>query len=97
VSPADYVQEITFVDGSPTRSCRLGGWVLLVASPGSTSVGVCPADGDPFVSRLAQVQSRRPAYAEAIIIHEMLHTLGLGENPPTSEEITRQVQLRCGS
>jgi len=93
----DYLQTITFVDGSSTRSCRLGGWVLLVARPGLGSISVCPVDGSPFDSRLAQVQLRNPGYAESIVIHEMLHTLGLSENPPTSEEITRRVQLRCGS
>jgi hypothetical protein len=25
----------------------------------------------------------------------MLHTLGLGENPPTSTEITKRVKGRC--
>ena len=33
--------------------------------------------------------------AEIIIIHEFLHSLGLGENPPSSAEITKQVQTRC--
>jgi hypothetical protein len=31
-----------------------------------------------------------------ILIHEWLHTLRLGENPPTSLEITAQVTERCG-
>jgi len=97
LSAADYLQMMTFVDGSSTRSCRLGRWVLLVARPGSGTVHVCPTIGDPFGSRLADVQLRNPALAESIVIHEMLHTLGLGEDPPTSEAITRQVQLRCGS
>ena len=97
LSAADYLQMMTFVDGSSTRSCRLGRWVLLVARPGSGTVHVCPTFGDPFGSRLADVQLRNPALAESIVIHEMLHTLGLGEDPPTSEAITRQVQLRCGS
>jgi len=96
LGPADYLRTIIFVDGASIRSCRLGGWVLLVATPGLGSVGVCPAADKPFVSRLAQVQLRNAAYAESIVIHEMLHTLGLGENPPTSEEITRRVQFRCG-
>ena len=93
----DYLQTITFVDGFSTRSCRLRSWVLLVASPGLGSVAVCPVDGSPFDSRLAQLQLRDPGFAESMVIHEMLHTLGLGENPPTSDEITRQVQRRCGS
>jgi len=31
------------------------------------------------------------------LIHEMLHTLGLRENPPSSAEISQQVAARCGS
>jgi len=30
-----------------------------------------------------------------MVIHEVLHTLGLGENPPTSTEITLRVEGRC--
>jgi hypothetical protein len=33
---------------------------------------------------------------ESILIHEMLHSLGLGENPPDSVAITEQVERRCG-
>ena len=33
--------------------------------------------------------------AEAALIHESLHSLGLGENPPTSSEITSRVISRC--
>jgi hypothetical protein len=29
------------------------------------------------------------------VIHEALHTLGLGENPPTSTEITSRIAARC--
>jgi hypothetical protein len=36
-----------------------------------------------------------PTLAEAMVIHEMLHTLGLGENPPTTFEITDRVMARC--
>lgn len=35
------------------------------------------------------------SHAEAIVIHEMLHSLGLGENPPTSDYITSRVMERC--
>ena len=34
---------------------------------------------------------------EVLIIHELLHSLGLGENPPSSAEISRGVLARCGS
>ncbi|MFI5183906.1 MAG: hypothetical protein ACHQNV_05885 [Vicinamibacteria bacterium] len=38
----------------------------------------------------------RPVERETVLIHEMLHSLGLGENPPTSGAITAQVMARCG-
>jgi hypothetical protein len=38
----------------------------------------------------------RPAEREAVLIHEMLHSLGLGENPPASVAITAKVLSRCG-
>lgn len=38
-----------------------------------------------------------PRYLEALMIHEMMHTLGLGENPPTSIEISARVLKRCWS
>lgn len=34
--------------------------------------------------------------AANILVHEALHSLGLGENPPSSEEITAAVIRRCG-
>jgi hypothetical protein len=42
------------------------------------------------------LQRSQPAAAANRAIHEMLHTLGLGENPPTTSEITRRVEMRCG-
>jgi len=36
-----------------------------------------------------------PAKREAVLIHEMLHSLGLGENPPESVAITARVLARC--
>jgi hypothetical protein len=40
--------------------------------------------------------SRNSRNAEAIVIHEWLHSLGLGENPPSSDYITTRVRARCG-
>jgi hypothetical protein len=31
------------------------------------------------------------------MIHEMMHTMGLGENPPSSIEISTRVLKRCWS
>jgi hypothetical protein len=41
-------------------------------------------------------QRRDPGLTAALIIHEELHSLGLGENPPSSQAITAQVIARCG-
>ena len=61
---------------------------MAIAVPGSRVVRLC---GDAF-KRIWQQDS---TYAVAALIHEMLHTLGLGENPPSSNEITRRVLMRC--
>ena len=37
---------------------------------------------------------KQPYEAEVVLILETLHTLGLGENPPTSVEITKLVKRR---
>jgi hypothetical protein len=56
---------------------------------GGRIVRACPALG-----WLASTERDR---AEAVVIHEVLHTLGLQENPPTSEQITAAVERRCPS
>jgi len=85
-SPAEYVGLIPFVDGSSQALCRKTK-TALVASPGVRRVFVCRT--------FAEVQLRQPGVAESMVIHEVLHTLGLGENPPTSIEITQRVEARC--
>jgi hypothetical protein len=47
--------------------------------------------------RFRQKREWNPPASEALIIHELLHALGLGENPPTSVAITGRVLERCGS
>jgi hypothetical protein len=87
---ADYVRMIPFVDGTRASLCRRTK-TALVASPGVRRVFVCRA--------FADVQLRQPGVAESMVIHEILHTLGLGESPqpgaPTSVEITQRVEARC--
>ena len=85
-SPAEYVGLIPFLDGSRHPLCRKT-TIALVASPGVRRVYVCKA--------FADFQLRQPGVAESMVIHEILHTLGLGENPPTSMEITQRVEARC--
>ena len=40
-------------------------------------------------------RTRKPERTEIWLIHEKLHALGLRENPPSSEEITRVVSQLC--
>jgi hypothetical protein len=88
VGPADYLSLVVFADGSARRTCRRDD-VLAVTAPGSRVVYVC---GRVF----RDAASRKESRGEIAVIHEALHTLGLGENPPDSLEITRRVAERCG-
>ena len=82
-----YLARILFVDGSDRPRCG-GDEAYAFTKPGSRVVYVC---GRAF----KYLASRDPVRAQAIVIHEALHTLGLGENPPTSAEITASVIARC--
>ncbi len=90
----DYLQVIRFMDGSSIQNCRQTS-VQLTTTPGLPTVYVCPAGLAAAGSRFAQTEIRNSSLAEFMIIHEMLHTLGLGENPPSTFEITEQVKKRC--
>jgi hypothetical protein len=87
VGARDYLSLVVFADGYGQRSCR-GTDVMAVTAPGSRVVRVCGR-------RFFEVQARSPERAELVVLHEALHTLGLGENPPDSLEITRRVGERC--
>jgi hypothetical protein len=84
---AAQLQTVRFYDGSARDACQRGR-VLAVTEPGSLAVHVCP--------RFVLTQRQDPTHAPELLIHELLHTLGLGENPPSSEEISRHVRTRCG-
>jgi hypothetical protein len=86
-SPTDQLQAIYFYDGSNRQGCQPRG-ALAVTEPGSVVVHVCP--------QFVRGQRQDPSDAPVTIIHELLHTLGLGENPPSSEAISRRVRARCG-
>jgi hypothetical protein len=83
----DYLSSIVFADGAGHRSCH-GTDVMAVTAPGSRVVYVCG-------HRFRDAQARSPERAELVVLHEALHTLGLGENPPGSLEITQRVGARC--
>jgi hypothetical protein len=65
--------------------CDHGGR-LAFTQIGSSAVSVC----------LRRFTLLRPPEQDAVLIHEMLHSLGLGENPPESVAITERVLKRCG-
>jgi hypothetical protein len=86
LSAEEYLARIPFLDGADHPLCAAGQSQLL------TTEGV----GRIFVCKgFLRTVERERAAAEVYLIHEMLHTLGLGENPPTSQEITQQVKRRC--
>jgi hypothetical protein len=87
-SASGFFVQLTFIDGSAWSRC-VDGSAAAGANPGGTIVAVCPR-------AFGRVLAKSPGLAADLLIHEMLHGLGLGENPPTSEEITSQVVERCG-
>ena len=90
LTAADYlVQQVWFVDGDDTPQCRRDGTMAAFTVTGHHVIRVC-------VDRFRQRFERQRVAGEIIVIHEMLHTLGLGENPPSSRDITAQVTKRCG-
>jgi hypothetical protein len=82
----DYLGSVLFYD-APPRLCATS--VLAATTPGSRVILVC---GERFVRQMA----KNSRHAEATIIHEALHSLGLGENPPSSDHINERVLARCG-
>jgi hypothetical protein len=82
-----YSRLVLFYDGSNDAPCRRPR-VYAFTSPGSRVVRACPTLGALAVAR--------PAEAEAVVIHEVLHTLGLRDDRPSSASITASVERRCG-
>jgi hypothetical protein len=83
----DQLQSIDFEDGVSRPLCDKTG-IHAVTRPGIAVVYIC---GGAFVA----AHQRNSYLAESYIIHELLHTLGLGENPPKSQEITDRVNVAC--
>jgi hypothetical protein len=86
VSADQYLAMVPFLDGAGRPLCK-GGQSQLLTVRGVARILVCK----PFL----QTVDRERVKAEVYVIHEMLHTLGLGENPPSSQEITQRVTHRC--
>jgi len=88
-SGAEHLGTLLFYDGTNQPRCG-GERTLAFTWPGSQIVFVC-------ARRFVETARRDPILADAALIHESLHSLGLGENPPSSSEITSRVISRCRS
>jgi hypothetical protein len=84
---AAYLSTLIFYDGTPHPSCARKD-TLALTGVGSRVVLICP-------TQFRAMWRVNPFVAEAALIHEALHTLGLGEDPPSSREITASVVRAC--
>jgi hypothetical protein len=87
---AEFLTWLRFSEGGGLPMCERNPHVAAFTQPGSRVVQVC---GAAFAPRSV----RDPLANEVLIIHELLHTLGLEENPPSSAEISRGVLVRCAA
>ena len=87
-TPTDFLSQLYFVRGDDSQGCHVG-FVNAFTVPGSRVIYVC-------AERVAQQFDEKTKDGEILIIHELLHALGLGENPPSSLDITAAVMRRCG-
>ncbi len=92
-TPAEHLARLLIHDGEiPKGSRRCASPGAAAFTSGGAAVFVC---GTNFATR-------GRTFRENALIHEMLHTLGLRENPrggepPTSADISLRVAERCGS
>jgi hypothetical protein len=86
-SISQHMARLYFLDASGSMLCSRGAFAF--TARGSRVVWICGRT-------LEESYARSPRHATASVIHEVLHTLGLGENPPTSAEITAHVLRHCG-
>jgi hypothetical protein len=82
-----FLQRLFFYEDNGHPRCNRQG-TLALTWPNSRVVLVCSES-------FRAVSLADPRLAEVVLIHEALHGLGLGENPPTSHEITTRVLKRC--
>jgi hypothetical protein len=80
----EFLSSLFFYDGSGYPGCAKRG-AFAFTRPGSRVVFVC---GQAFLKA-------DPLEARAVLIHEMLHALGLVNEAPGSNGITRTVLRRC--
>lgn len=87
-TPASHFARLRFYYGDDRVQCRWReAWAW--AAIGSDAVFVCRG-------RFTALAKKSEKSAADVLVHEALHTLGLGENPPASHEITAAVHAQCG-
>ena len=84
VDPPAAFSRVIFRDGREHALCHPGA-VSAFTGAGSRVVFVCARE---FLDLGRD-------HAERVVLHELLHTLGLDERPPSSAEIDRAVAHRC--
>jgi hypothetical protein len=84
----DYFDELSFYDGFGVPLCS-DRRVAAATVPGSNLVAIC-------TETFNALTLKAPGLAADVLIHEMLHGLGLRDDRPTSEAVTAQVVRRCG-
>ena len=85
-SAAAFLGTLSFAERDESPSCRGGAYAHTY--PGVALVFLCG-------QRFKEATKQDAGFGATILIHEMLHSLGLGEGPPSSREITAAVKRRC--
>ncbi|MCL4808032.1 MAG: hypothetical protein KJ062_09620 [Thermoanaerobaculia bacterium] len=83
-----WLRSVYFLNGDGRSGCA-GRRTFAYTPRGSHVVWVCPL-------ALENLRRSKRGLTATVLIHETLHTLGLSEDPPSSEEITLRVESRCG-
>jgi len=83
-----YFQRLSFVDGDQSAPCGNDESSLAFTEPFGRVIYIC-------AQRFAAAFARKTTGGEILVIHELLHSLGVPENPPSSAEINRRVWARC--
>jgi hypothetical protein len=87
---AGFLTWLRFADGDTLALCVDGTHIAAFTQPGSRVIQIC---GATFGRRdVLNAQA-----GEVVVIHELLHSLGLPENPPSAADISRRVLVRCGA
>jgi hypothetical protein len=83
----EYLASLRFLDGTDEDRCHADSTTVAFTQPGSRVVYIC--------SQRFSALPRNSITADVTILHEFLHSLGLGEDPPSPGAISRTVQEHC--